>query len=167
MPNALRRVYSHQKKSWRHKFTQQQKIVPVPFVIDPTMLLISVVTLIGLLKPLLVQCQPGIIGALHQLDRQENAVVGKDTAVCSSGGNLISDLSCHDKADFVSDKNQEEEVDPMLEEMPGFNFKAYKRADISSFYNEPPGSRMEATPSFNGQASKFQNMANERLDLYW
>ena len=57
--------------------------------------------------------------------------------------------------------------DPMLAKMPDYDFWAYRRADISSFYQEPPGTRVEQTPSFNGQAGKFVNMSPEKLDLYW
>eukprot|EP00980_Cylindrotheca_fusiformis_P022747 scaffold9673_cov108-Cylindrotheca_fusiformis.AAC.5 len=46
----------------------------------------------------------------------------------------------------------EDEEDPMLQQMPTVDFKAYRRADISSMYQEPPGSRTEATPRYNGQA---------------
>jgi hypothetical protein len=131
------------------------------------LLLRSIFTLIGLLNVLLVHCQPRNIDGLHQLDRQVNDSDGNDEVVCTSDANLISKISFDDKGDFVKGEKCDEDADSMLEEMPGLNFKAYKRAEISSFYNEPPGSRIEVTPSFNGQASKFQNMANERLDLYW
>ena len=58
--------------------------------------------------------------------------------------------------------------DPLLVPMPdGWDFVAYKRADISSMYQEPPGSRVEQVPDFTGQAGKFVNMSPERLDLYW
>lgn len=64
--------------------------------------------------------------------------------------------------------NNDEEQDPMLKEMPGKNgFKAYVRADISSFYQEPPGSRVEVAPRFHGQAFKVVNMSPERVSLYW
>eukprot|EP00980_Cylindrotheca_fusiformis_P024780 scaffold12450_cov95-Cylindrotheca_fusiformis.AAC.2 len=59
----------------------------------------------------------------------------------------------------------EDEEDPMLQQMPTVDFKAYRRADISSMYQEPPGSRTEATPRFNGQAGKFVNMSPDNLDL--
>jgi hypothetical protein len=61
----------------------------------------------------------------------------------------------------------EVEEDPMLVQMPDVDFKAYRRADISSFYQEPPGSRTEKRPAFQGQAGKFVNMSPESLDLYW
>jgi hypothetical protein len=57
--------------------------------------------------------------------------------------------------------------DPMLASMPGTNFMAYKRADISSFYREEPGSRVETTPSYKGQACKFVNMSPFRVSVYW
>lgn len=79
--------------------------------------------------------------------------------------NLTQDLSQPVPCPHV--KNQEDK-DPMLVPMPGYNgFQAYKRADISSFYQELPGSRVETVPDFIGQAGKFVNMASERLDLYW
>ena len=63
---------------------------------------------------------------------------------------------------------EDDEVDPMLAVMPTVpNFKAYRRADISSFYQEPPGSRLEKSPSFKGQAGKFVNMSPFPLQLRW
>lgn len=59
------------------------------------------------------------------------------------------------------------ELDPMLEKMPHDDFLAYKRQDISSMYQEPPGSRVEMTPEYNGIGAKFVNMSPERLDLTW
>lgn len=64
------------------------------------------------------------------------------------------------------DADQEEE-DPMLMQMPDYDFKAYARKDISSMYGEEPGSRVETTPTFKGQAGKFVNMSPDRLSLYW
>ena len=59
--------------------------------------------------------------------------------------------------------------DPMLETMTfkGIEFKAYKRADISSMYREPEGSRTEVKPKFKGQAGKFVNQSPEILELHW
>jgi hypothetical protein len=50
------------------------------------------------------------------------------------------------------------EEDPNLVEMAGYNFKAYNRADFSSFYLESSGCRTETTPTFRGQAAKFQKL---------
>lgn len=61
----------------------------------------------------------------------------------------------------------EDEEDPMLMQMPDIDFKAYVRKEISSMYGEEPGSRVEATHSFTGQAGKFVNMSPERVSLYW
>jgi len=71
--------------------------------------------------------------------------------------------------DTVKGQQQERGEDPMLVSMPGefSHFKVYRRADISSFYQEPPGSRTERTPAFTGQAGKFVNMSPERLELHW
>ncbi|CAJ1967602.1 unnamed protein product [Cylindrotheca closterium] len=55
--------------------------------------------------------------------------------------------------------------DPMLDQMPTADFKAYKRQDISSMYQELPGTRIERTPKFQGLAAKMVNMSPQRLDL--
>jgi len=63
------------------------------------------------------------------------------------------------------------EKDPMLQPMaidrPPYFFDVNKRADISSFYREEPGSRQEKTPAFKGQAGKFINISPHRVNLYW
>jgi hypothetical protein len=61
----------------------------------------------------------------------------------------------------------EGEEDPMLMQMPTVDFKAYRRADISSFYQQEPGSRIEQQPAFQGQAGKFVNMSPDTLELTW
>lgn len=65
------------------------------------------------------------------------------------------------EADDDSDK------DPMLQRMPGSDFEAYVRADVSTFYGEAPGTRKEFKPKYRGQAGKFVNMSPERVTLYW
>ncbi|CAB9497067.1 Probable prolyl 4-hydroxylase [Seminavis robusta] len=71
----------------------------------------------------------------------------------------------------VEPQNEDDEVDPMLKPMPidqpPFYKNVYTRADISSFYGEEPGSRVEKTPSFQGQAGKFINVSPHRMELYW
>ncbi|CAJ1967600.1 unnamed protein product [Cylindrotheca closterium] len=62
-------------------------------------------------------------------------------------------------------EEEEVEEDPMLEQMPTANFKAYKRQDISSMYQEPPGSRIEKNMKYQGIAAKFINMSPQLLDL--
>lgn len=89
------------------------------------------------------------------LTSQECSLLANDSDVCSG--------PVHDQN---IDDDQEKD-DPMLEMMLGYDFEAYKRPDISSLYREPPGSRVETKPKFQGQAAKFQNMSPERLDLYW
>jgi hypothetical protein len=115
-----------------------------------------------------VEGQPG--HGVHHVDRQDVdqkcSILGSDNIVCNSE-ELFSQLLDDESKLKLDDELDEEEEDPMLEKMPGLDFKAYKRADISSFYNEPPGSRIEKTPDFPGQAAKFVNMGTERLDLYW
>ena len=54
-----------------------------------------------------------------------------------------------------------------LQWMPEYNFQAYVRRDVSTFYGEESGSRVEKKPDFTGQAGKFINMSDRRLDLYW
>ena len=62
---------------------------------------------------------------------------------------------------------EEEASSPTLEWMPRFNFQAYTRRGISTFYGEEPGTREEQTPAFTGQAGKFINLSDRRLDLHW
>ena len=83
---------------------------------------------------------------------------------CSFG--IDSGVSIDQESEFPYEASSPA-VDPMLAKMPGLDFMAYKRADISAMYNEAPGSRQETIPSFKGQAGKFVNMSPERLDLYW
>ena len=83
-----------------------------------------------------------------------------DAPVCDTGA-VTADAGTWTKVE-----EDEDEQDPMLKEMPN-GFKAYVRKDISSFYREEPGSRIEKTPKFKGQAGKFVNMSPERLSLYW
>jgi hypothetical protein len=103
-------------------------------------------------KQVLLEGQPRIGGVqLLAVDRQES---------CS--------LLLEDSNKVVCQPLEAEvEEDPMLVQMPDVDFKAYRRADISSFYQEPPGSRTEKRPAFQGQAGKFVNMSPESLDLYW
>jgi hypothetical protein len=65
----------------------------------------------------------------------------------------------------------EDEKDPMLRAMPidqpPYYKDVYVRADISSFYGEAPGSRVETKPRFNGQAGKFINVSPHPMKLYW
>jgi hypothetical protein len=73
--------------------------------------------------------------------------------------------SCDHSAD------EDEEIDPMLKPMPidqpPYFKNVYTRADISSFYRDEPGSRVEKVPKFKGQAGKFTNMSPHRMGLYW
>ena len=57
--------------------------------------------------------------------------------------------------------------DPHLVDMPGRNFKAYVRPDVSTFYQKEPGTMQPVSPKFNGQAGKFVNLTPQRLGLYW
>ena len=81
-----------------------------------------------------------------------------------SRGDLITD-------DPSCQEHNLDEKDPMLVPMaidkPPFVVDVYKRADISSFYGEEPGSRVETKPAFNGQAGKFINISPHRLTLFW
>lgn len=105
--------------------------------------------------------QPALGAAVQQLDRQEQ---------CSSldiGGDACRIVPALDEEQLAHQIEVEDEEDPMLAKMPGLDFKAYRRADISSMYRDEPGVRVERTPSFHGQAGKFVNMSPERLDLYY
>lgn len=83
-----------------------------------------------------------------------------DTDVCNAAAVSDADVS------WKAKQEEEEDKDPMLKKMPN-GFDAYVRKDISSMYQEEPGSRIEKTPKFKGQAGKFVNMSPERLSLYW
>ena len=108
-----------------------------------------------------VHGQPALGATLQQLDRQQTCTILDigDVAFRESD-NVPSD----DISPFQVDTMEE---DPKLAKMPGFDFKAYRRADIDNMYREAPGSRIEKKPLFKGQAGKFVNMSPERLDLYW
>jgi hypothetical protein len=114
---------------------------------------------------------PGLGASVQQniADRGECTVLGDDNALCTDDySSRVGKAGMEGNGDYTGAvDDDDDDDDPMLEKMPGIDFKAYKRADISSFYQEPPGSRVETTPSFNGQPAKFQNMGTERLDLYW
>lgn len=79
---------------------------------------------------------------------------------------LLGDASqdVPEDSDLAEDKDAD---DPMLQQMPRYDFKAYVRADVSTFYGEEPVSRTEQTPAFNGMAGKFVNMSPRQLSLYW
>ena len=110
-----------------------------------------------------VHGQPALGATVQQLDRQQTcSILDIGDIACRESDNVPSD----DMLRFQIDTTNTEE-DPKLAKMPGSDFKAYRRADIDSMYREPPGSRIEKTPVFNGQAGKFVNMSPERLDLYW
>jgi len=47
-----------------------------------------------------------------------------------------------------------------LQWMPDYNFQAFIRRDVSTFW-------VEKNPAFTGQAGKFLNLSDRRLDLYW
>ena len=72
--------------------------------------------------------------------------------------------------DYIHDDIVDEK-DPMLKPMPidkpPYFYDVYMRKDISSFYQEEPGSRVETTPAYDGQAVKFINMSPFRMDLIW
>lgn len=67
--------------------------------------------------------------------------------------------------------SQDEQRDPMLFPMPidrpPYFYDVYVRKDISSFYQEEPGSRTEVVPAYPGQACKFINISPFTMDLYW
>lgn len=69
------------------------------------------------------------------------------------------------------DEVETDEKDPMLKLMPidqpPYLKEVYTRKDISSFYNEEAGSRVEKNPEFRGQAGKFINISPHRVELYW
>lgn len=133
--------------------------------INPIAVVLAVFVNVGLFTWLAshpVHGQPAFGASVQQLDRQQECTILD-----------IGDVACRD-SDFYPTKekdifqvDEDDEEDPMLAKMPGLDFKAYRRADISRMYQEAQGSRVEKKPAFNGQAGKFVNMSPERLDLYW
>lgn len=92
-------------------------------------------------------------------------VTGED---CKNAPSLYDDLTSDETGATDSVTEDDEEEDPMLQEVPGYeNFKAYVRADVSTFYGEEPGSRAEYEPSYQGVAAKFVNMSPDTVELYW
>lgn len=151
----------------------------------PTFLIASAILFNGCLFALFTtksaegQGQP-VLGGVHnvhevqwqQQQQRQCSGLGFDEASCIA--NTEQQEEKYPKYETV---NEEGETDPMLMPMidvcgvrgleEGDCFNAYKRADISSFYQDAPGSRQETEPIFQGQAGKFINMSPDRLDLYW
>eukprot|EP00934_Nitzschia_sp_Nitz4_P004919 Nitzschia sp. Nitz4//scaffold193_size40683//33718//35395//NITZ4_007505-RA/size40683-augustus-gene-0.58-mRNA-1//-1//CDS//3329540297//4909//frame0 len=124
-------------------------------------IVLATILLIGLLPSDPVLAQPTLGATVQEnADRQCTNLDG-------DGSCMASYPSAQGEVKLIKPILEPVEDDPMLEQMPGLDFKAYRRADISSFYREAPGSRVEQEPKFNGQAGKFVNMSPERLDLYW
>jgi hypothetical protein len=46
-------------------------------------------------------------------------------------------------------------------------FVAYVPPDVSTFYQEPPGTRRAKEPSFSGQFGKFINLSPDPIRVYW
>lgn len=46
-------------------------------------------------------------------------------------------------------------------------FLAYHPPDVSTFYQEEPGSRKAVRPSFYGQFGKFINLSPNPVRIYW
>jgi hypothetical protein len=135
--------------------------------INPTFVVISTIVNVCLVAwfvgtPAQVESQPDIgVAQVYAVDRQEQCNL-------LNAGEGACPKDYFNSQEIIGDETEVGlEEDPMLMQMPGLDFKAYRRADISSFYREPPGSRTEREPAFQGQAGKFVNMSPERLDLHW
>jgi len=69
--------------------------------------------------------------------------------------------------------DEEFTTDPALQTMNfdiGYGpqeFKAYVQPDVSTFYQEPIGSRVAKKPQHSGWAAKFINMSTQRVRLFW
>jgi hypothetical protein len=46
-------------------------------------------------------------------------------------------------------------------------FLAYHPPDVSTFYQEAPGTREAKRPGFNGQFGKFINLSPNKVRIYW
>ena len=69
--------------------------------------------------------------------------------------------------------DEEFTTDPALQTMNfdiGYGpqeFKAYVQPDVSTFYQEPRGSRVAKKPNHSGWAAKFINMSTQQVRLFW
>jgi len=112
--------------------------------------------------------QPDVL-PVHQVRQAYQHVQQQQQQQCAGvGGANDGECSAASLLGEAVDDGDDDEEDPMLRTMPGYgDFKAYVRADVSTFYGEDPGSRQETTPSFRGQAFKVVNMRPDEVDLYW
>ena len=119
-------------------------------------------------KAVSADAQPANNGGLQGIQRRPQCtLIDASQGVCAEASTKDYFQFMEIETDEELLEEYEEDKDPMLAKIPGLDFKAYRRADISSFYQESPGSRTEKKPSFTGQAGKFVNMSPERLDLHW
>jgi hypothetical protein len=122
------------------------------------LLLPFLATLVNVLMALLFvqsDAQP-VLRDISNLLNSEQLQHSVESFIVGSDGSVQEEILLNDEVD--------DEEDPMLKVMPNTDgFKAYVRADISTFYGLPPGSLKEKQPEFNGQAGKFVNMSPEML----
>ena len=134
---------------------------------SPATTAIALSTILLAAPMLHVESQPAndFFGPLGLMKNQCNTMIGAD-GTCAGDNTILEEIVSASTTTNIYTEVEEE--DPMLAAMPTVpNFKAYRRADISSFYQEPPGSRVEQKPSFKGQAGKFVNMSPFPLQLRW
>jgi prolyl 4-hydroxylase len=61
-------------------------------------------------------------------------------------------------------------LQPMTVDLLGHNnetFWAYVTPDVSTFYQDPPGTRRLQKPKFHGQFAKFINLSNKPVQVWW
>ena len=117
----------------------------------------------------LVKAQiPANSGAHQDAVRGSRQCTLLESGLCMEDS-ISEQIAALKSADSLKYKDAQDELeeDPMLAQMPTVDFKAYRRADISSFYQELPGDRTEMEPSFQGQAGKFVNLSPYPLELNW
>lgn len=97
---------------------------------------------------------------------------------------LITNNNCYASADASLDTagyvaeptcsaQEGDEIDPNLQRLTfdiGYGeetFDFYVRPDVSTYYQEAPGTRTASTPRAIGFAGKWVNLSSERLLLFW
>jgi prolyl 4-hydroxylase len=120
------------------------------------------------------------------LDRIDDSIDPSTSSQRNSSRHNSS--SHHDDDDVIYYDNYHQynyPKDPLLQRMPHYDFDAYVRPDVSTYYdldhsnhnnntntnnnnnNNNNKQQHEMIPSFNGYAGKFINISPKRVSLYW
>lgn len=87
-----------------------------------------------------------VVASSHVLAQEEQSCKWED-------GNCFTDPSMKEMTFDIGHGNQ--------------TFWAYVRPDVSTFYQQEPGSKTALTPNFIGQFAKFINLSPKVIRVYW